>query len=220
MALGNYGFLLLLSFLLFSAVVDKIKKKALRREEDISEKTSKRDEIQVLANGIVAMFMAMFFMIDTNRIFILAFVCALAEAFADTCGSGFGAFSKSTRNIIGLKPIKSGLSGGVTWIGTLASLLASFGFSAIALALGMLDILELLIVSAFAFVGSIFDSVLGALIQAKFKCEKCGELTEKRTHCDMPTVKCSGVSFITNDAVNLFSTLFSALITILYFVLI
>ena len=217
LSLGNFGFLLLLAFLLFSAVIDKIKKKIKERDDDVSEKGSKRDEIQVLANGIVAMFMAMFFLVEANKIFLYAFVCALAEAFADTCGSGFGVLSKKTRCIIGFKPIKSGLSGGVTLVGTIASLIAAFIFSSIALAFGVVGLFEFLIISVLAFLGAMFDSVLGALLQVKYKCTACGELTEKRIHCSIPTEKESGIAFITNDAVNLFSTLFSAAVTLLCF---
>ena len=220
LALGNFGFLLLLSFLLFSALVDKIKKRKMKFKDDVSEKSAKRDEIQVLSNGIVSMFMAIFFLIDANGIFVCAFVCALAEAFADTCGSGFGVFSRKTYNIINFKPIKSGLSGGVSVIGTLASLVAAFAFSALALAFGMIGAFEFVIISVIAFVASLLDSLLGALLQAKFECQNCGELTEKRIHCDAPTKKKSGVMLVTNDVVNLFSTLLASLFAIVFFLLI
>jgi uncharacterized membrane protein len=69
-----------------------------------------------------------------------------------------------------------------------------------------------------AFVGVMIDSILGSLIQVKYKCPVCEEITEKPEHCGAPTQKYSGVSFVNNNAVNLISTAVSAALAIvLYF---
>ena len=166
------------------------------------------------------MFMAIFFMIDFKRIFIFAFMAAIAEAFSDTWSSGFGALAKKTYKIIGLKPIEKGLSGGVSLVGTLSGIAAAFLISSIGLAFRVVGAVEYLIIASVASVGSFFDSILGALLQVKYRCNKCGIITEKRIHCDEVTEKFSGLSFITNDAVNLLSTLFSSIVTIIIFIII
>ena len=62
--------------------------------------------------------------------------------------------------------------------------------------------------------GDINAAPLGSLAQAKYRCVSCGALSEKRNHCEASTQLHAGVRFITNDTVNLLSTLFSALLAI------
>ena len=50
------------------------------------------------------------------------------------------------------------------------------------------------------------DSFIGGSIQANFKCIKCNNITEKRTHCDTPSLHISGNYYIDNDMVNLLNT--------------
>ncbi len=216
-AFGNFGFLALLLFLLLSVAVDKIKKRA-RIRSDISEKEGRRDELQVLSNGLVAMFMALFFLVDGGAVFIVAYCASLTEALADTCASGFGVFSKGAFDIFKLKRVEKGMSGGMSVIGTLASLLASCALGLVPLAFGVLGLAEYLIVVLSAFLGAVFDSFLGSLVQAKYKCTVCGAMTERHTHCECRTESVGGASFITNDAVNLLSTLFSAVVSIVLFI--
>ena len=91
LTLGNFGFVLLASFLFGSVVIDKVKK-LKKREDTITQKGDCRDAIQVTANGLTAMVMALLYSITLNKIFIVGYVAALAEAFADTAASGIGAF--------------------------------------------------------------------------------------------------------------------------------
>ncbi len=212
-AFGNMGFLVLLLFLFLSVVVDKIKSRAKFRR-DIGEKGDKRDECQVLANGLVAMFMALFFLVDKGSLFIVAYCASLSEAFADTCASGFGAFSKKTYDIFRFKPTENGMSGGMSLIGTLSSLISAAALALVPLAFSAVELKGYLIIVLCAFAGCLFDSLLGSLVQAKYRCVSCGALTEKRTHCESQTHLHAGVRFITNDTVNLLSTLFSALLAI------
>jgi uncharacterized membrane protein len=56
------------------------------------------------------------------------------------------------------------------------------------------------------FCGSVIDSLLGAALQAQYTCAKTGRYTE-RPHTDgMPNILVRGYRWITNDAVNLMST--------------
>ena len=60
--------------------------------------------------------------------------------------------------------------------------------------------------------GMLIDSALGSLLQAKYTCDKCGKLTEKRLHCDAPCRLTGGIRSLTNDAVNLISNFLTAII--------
>ena len=128
--------------------------------------------------------------------------------------------SKSTFDPFRLQRCEAGISGGMSLIGTLFSLLAAILISLIGLAYGVLG-LELCILAAIcAFLGGIFDSFLGSIMQRKNKCAVCGKITERDEHCGAPTERHSGLSFVDNDIVNLLSGIFSAVLAALvcYFV--
>lgn len=209
--LGNFGFLLLLLFFVGSIGVDKVKKHIKgAKAEDESLKGDCRDHMQVLANGLVPALCAVLFFAGKHPIFVVGFVASLAEAFADTTASGIGAFSKRTFDIFKMRRCPAGVSGGMSLVGTLASLAAAFVLPLVALAFGVLDLKLYFISSAAAFAGTIFDSLLGSLVQVKFKCAICGKITEKHIHCGEATKHNSGLYLIDNDVVNLLSSLFSA----------
>ena len=218
-SLGNFGFTLLLSFLLLSVVIDKVKKR-IKGKDKIAKKGDKRDTLQVFANGFVPAVFAMLYLLTNNYAFVVAFCVALAEAFSDTAASGIGALSKTAYDPFRRKALDVGLSGGMSLVGTLASLLAPVLFLTIALAFGALDFKWWLISSLIAFVGALFDSLLGSLLQAKYRCNICSKVTEQESHCGEAAELVSGFKFITNDLVNLISSVFaSCLSVIIYFVI-
>ena len=100
----------------------------------------------------------------------------------------------------------------MSFIGTFAALVGATLISTIAFMFGTVNLKLFFIVTAAAFLGSVFDSFLGSLFQVKYKCPVCGSLTEREEHCGSATVKVSGYSCIDNDIVNVLSSLFSAVI--------
>ena len=219
-AFQNFGFVYLLSFLALSVAVDKIKKHFKNKKDEITRKGEHRDEFQVLANGLFPVIMAILYICTGEYAFAVAYCAGLAEAFSDTCASGFGMLSDKTYDVLTLKRISTGLSGGVSIVGTAASLLAAFVFPCIALAFGVIEFSVLPLVALCAFSGNVFDSVFGSLLQAKFKCTNCGIITEKTVHCESNTVLYKGARWISNDIVNFASTAFSSsLAAILYFLI-
>ncbi len=208
LAFGNEGFVVLCTFFLGSVIVDKIKKhhKKQGRNSDSSDRDC-RNYMQVIANGMVAFVSAISYFVTGNAIFVIPFVASLAEAFADTVASGIGVFSKTAFDPFRWRKCKKGLSGGMSLEGTFASLVAACTVSAIAYAIGFVGfgVRELIIVAASAFFGGVFDSLLGSLVQVKYKCEMCGEITEREEHCQTPTVRHSGIPNIDNDVVNILS---------------
>lgn len=210
---GNFGFLLLLAFFVGSIIVDKIKA-ARRRDDGISEKGDHRDGIQVIANGLPALLMVLFYSFSFARPFLVAYVAALAEALADTVASGIGSFSRRTFDPFRRRRCESGLSGGMSLLGTAASLVASLALSFLACAFGMMGWRLALVSASAAFLGSLFDSLLGSLVQVKYRCPLCGSVTERTSHCGARTAKVSGFYFFDNDVVNLFSGLFASLVAL------
>ncbi|MBR5448862.1 MAG: DUF92 domain-containing protein, partial [Clostridia bacterium] len=163
-AFGNFGFVILVAFFGGSILVDKFKKRALNvSRADETAKRGTRDAVQVMANGLVATATACAFVFSKgNPIFAVAFVASMAEAFADTAASGLGAFSKTAFDPFRWRKCTGGISGGMSVIGTLAALAASFDLSCLAflMAWDSFPVKYALIAMISAFVGTVFDSLL------------------------------------------------------------
>jgi len=209
--LGNFGFTMLCVFLFGSVLIDKIKKRKLA-DDGVTKKSGCRDGVQVIANGLVPMMMALLFSATSHPAFLVGYVAALAEAFADTAASGLGVFSGKVFDPFRFKETKAGLSGGMTVIGTLASLVGAFLASLVALAFGIFNIWGVLVAAGAAFLGAVFDSMLGSLLQVKYRCPVCNEITERDVHCKKRGVRYSGFEFFDNDVVNFLSGAFSAVL--------
>jgi len=217
-ALGNFGFVLLIAFFGGSVLIDKIKRRAKRGStDDVELKGDRRDHMQVIANGLIPTLAALMYLFTDKAVFVIAFVASLSEAFADTAASGVGAFAKKTYDPFKLRVTEHGLSGGMSWIGTLASLIAAFAIGMVAFAFKKLDFDTVLLTTVAAFLGGVFDSFLGSVFQIKFKCRLCGKITEKHEHCGERTVRHSGLALIDNDVVNLMGGLFAAALSITLF---
>jgi uncharacterized protein (TIGR00297 family) len=214
--LGNFGFIILLSFFAGGILIDKIKKKLKKNQGRNMEKRGDcRDHVQVLVNSIVATTCAVLYGIFGERLFIVAFVASLAEAFADTASSGLGVISGRAYDIFHMKPCTPGLSGGMSIVGTLAAGFGSVLISLLALAFAKVSPAEAVIITLAAFLGSVFDSMLGSLVQVKYKCIRCGMILEREEHCGERTLHASGISFVNNDTVNLLGSAISAVLAII-----
>ncbi len=62
--------------------------------------------------------------------------------------------------------------------------------------------------------GSLFDSLLGATVQATYYCPQCGKETERPIHrCGRQPIYIRGWHWLDNDWVNLLASLAGALVT-------
>ena len=226
-------FLLLLAFFMSSSVLSKYKRSAKKELMDRVEKGSKRDVIQVIANGLPAWACVGMYLIlivdlpspvDIRAGTVLAFsiFAAIAAPTADTWSIEIGTLSKAPpRWIFDLhKSVEKGTSGGVSKKGTLAALAGALLIAGLgmimALASNLLGRLGLdladprwlvsfLIVAISGFLGSIVDSMFGASIQGFFECITCKKGTEKKIHCGNPTILLRGKAWFDNDVVNIMS---------------
>ncbi|MEO8449379.1 MAG: DUF92 domain-containing protein, partial [Gemmatimonadota bacterium] len=109
-------------------------------------------------------------------------------------------------NITTWRRVPLGTSGGISALGTLGGLIgaALVGFTAwSATGDGRLGV----VATATGFGGMMFDSLLGATVQAKFFCDACEAPTERRRHhCGKNTRQIGGVRWIGNDWVNAAAT--------------
>lgn len=96
--------------------------------------------------------------------FAAAFVASLGAAFADTAESEVGQLSsRRPRVILGLKEVPPGTDGAVSVSGSLAGVAAAGSTAWLAYVLGIVDGAGVLIVWVAAFLGTIADSLAGAL---------------------------------------------------------
>ena len=204
--------MILLSFLGFGLITDKIKKCA-----DKSGQSERRGFVQVFSNGGVAAVFSVAFLLSRNEAFVVGFCASLAEALADTASSGVGAFSKKNYDIFRFKKCNVGESGGMSVVGTFAGFCGASVISLLCYALDLIGWKEVLIVASVGFVGCVFDSFLGSVFQVKFKCSVCGKTVERRTHCGVPALYLRGVKFVGNSFVNLSSTVFSGVLGLVLF---
>ncbi len=67
--------------------------------------------------------------------------------------------------------------------------------------------------------GSLFDSVLGATVQAIYYCDQCAKETERTWHrCGVGTRHLRGWLWLNNDLVNLISSAIGAAVATAFFV--
>jgi len=219
---GKWEFSLpILLFFILSSLLSKMGKKWKQKFSDTFQKGGRRDIGQVLANGGVAGIIVLLWNYFPGDIWYFAFIGSIAAVTADTWATEIGVFSKIIpRNILTFKPVPPGTSGGVTLLGLAGAL---FGSSIIVL-IGSLVTTRysnfsqvttfLTVVIGAGLVGSIVDSVIGATVQAQYRCLICGKITEKRSHCQAVETKLvSGFKFIDNDVVNSICALSGGLIS-------
>ena len=219
--LGNGGFIVLCLFFSLGVLCDKIRK---RKKQAIlaskEEKGSCRDSVQVLANAAVAALMACLYACTKHTAFIAAFIAAMAEALGDTVASGIGVLAKGAYDPFRRRACERGMSGGMSVLGTSASLIACVALSLVGCGLFSLPLWQAACIGAIAFFGTAVDSLLGSLCQLKYRCAVCGCVTERREHCEQPTVHTEGFRPFNNDFVNLSSTFVSAVVTVVVFLFI
>jgi uncharacterized protein (TIGR00297 family) len=210
---------LLLTFFISSSALSRAfgKRKASLAEK--FSKGSRRDWGQVLANGGLGACLAVAFTLRQQPEWIwLAFAGAMAAVNADTWSTELGVLSKTPpRMITNGKQVERGTSGGISWTGTLAALggAALVALVAVLFSLDASWIGYLLIITLGGLAGSLFDSLLGASIQAIYWCPACEKETERHPlhSCGSPTTQVRGWAWVNNDIVNFGCSLMGALVT-------
>ena len=217
---GRYFFAVMISFFISSSIFSHFKKNRKQKYERINKKTGKRDFTQVIANGLPSLIFGLLYYVTKNHIYILGFTTALAAANADTWASEIGMLSKSNPvSIITWEPIEKGISGGISPLGTIASLLGAAFISIISvIGYGIVfgnngNLVYIFLLSTLGgFLGSLIDSILGATIQAKYISSITNTITEKKYSGGIENALYSGISVFDNNIVNLSSGLLSSII--------
>ncbi len=206
-----------LFFFLSSSLLSKSGQSKKKRFKDVFQKNERRDAAQVLANGLVPSLYVMFNLINPQSLWYCLYLAALAAANADTWATELGILSRATPILITTgRPVPPGTSGGITWLGTSASLAGAMSLALVGALLWpvySVSLPNLVIITGAGFLASLFDSLLGAKLQAQFLCTVCGLRTERMEHCQKPTKQTTGWGWVNNDTVNFVAALFAAALT-------
>ncbi|MDD2837242.1 MAG: TIGR00297 family protein, partial [Methanothrix sp.] len=141
----------------------------------------------VYSNSLVPLVLAICYGVYGNDVFIFAFIASVATANGDTLASEIGETSRSKpRMITTLKETEPGVDGGVTPLGEAASLAGAIIIGLLATGMGMAGVSGIVVAAIGGFLGTNFDSLLGATLQSR--------------------------GILSNNGVNLVATAFGALV--------
>src|SRR6266498_1992747 len=218
----QWAILLLTFFITSSALSRSFKDRKLGLNEKFS-KGHERDAGQVFGNGgLATLFAGLHAFYPESILPWVGFAASLAAVNADTWATELGVLNPTPPRMITdlRKRVEKGTSGGISLWGTFASLL---GASIIALpaALFIDNWLLFPLITFAGLAGSLFDSLLGATVQAMYFCPTDQKETEKHPlhTCGTQTVHIRGWKWLDNDWVNFACGAFGALLaTIIVFI--
>lgn len=211
---------LLLAFFISSSVLSRtFARRKLKLHKNFA-KGSQRDWTQVLANGGLCSLLVIIHILFPEQLWPwIAYAGAIATVNADTWATELGVLSPTPPHLITTGQIMvHGTSGGITPLGTLATLSGSVLialFTALFTPQIEFSICVAIVVVA-GFAGSLLDSLLGATVQAIYECIHCAQETElyPQHYCGRETLLAHGFSWCNNDLVNFISSIGGAAIAI------
>lgn len=218
--------ILLLTFFITSSGLSRAFKKRKQEANEKYAKGGRRDAGQVFGNGgIATLFAALYFFFPEAAWPWLGFAASLAAVNADTWATELGVLNPTSPRLITdlRKAVEKGTSGGVSPVGTLASLAGAgiIGLEAAWLNPSGTNWLFFVLVTLAGLLGALFDSLLGATVQAIYYCPNCQKETERNpTHgCGTPTTQIRGWKWLDNDWVNFACGAFGVGVVLAYLVL-
>jgi len=231
--LAKWSIFPLVIFLVLGSLAGKIRANA--KDGGDAKQGKARDHWQVLANGGIFMLLAMLAFLNesgwlesflgihtevlrfSETCHLLALI-SLSVSCSDTLSSDFGrVWGGSPRNIITGKRLIKGVSGGVTGAGFVGAFLgavsiAIFVFWSELSSLGS-SVSIFWLVAVFGFIGSILDSVLGVLFQAKYLDEMGNQVDSSESG---RRSMAAGYRWVTNDVVNAVTGVLMLLVAVMY----
>ena len=202
--------------LFFGPAILVTKAGAGRKETDakaVHKRAGARTIVQVMANGGPALFFLALYAIggSSHPALLGAGLCALAASGADTWSSELGMLSRrGPVSLLTGKPVRRGISGGVTPLGFLGALVGAAFVAPLALLIG-LPLAKAFAAAAVIVVagalGSVLDSLLGDTLQAKYRDPSAEGWTERTEIAGSALTLERGVAWMDNDLVNGLSSL-------------
>ena len=227
---------LLIVFFILSSLLSHYKAVVKAHLDEKFAKGHQRDLGQTLANGGAGALTAFVFFLFPNPVILAAYVGVIATVNADTWATELGVLSRRMPRLLTTwRPVEPGTSGGISLPGTLASIAGALIIGVAAAIFFGIDTMlggrvntfhgsnsmpssVLLILAAVlgGVIGSLFDSLLGATVQAIYYSPIRQRETERKVGADgTANVHKRGWQWLTNDWVNFISSLVGMLAAIL-----
>jgi uncharacterized protein (TIGR00297 family) len=164
-SLGPQGFAILALFVVGGSLLTRLGYGRKRRSGTAEAAGGRRGARNALANCGIAVACALLYALTSSDALAAAFVASLGAAFADTTESEVGQlYGRGPRLITTLEEVPPGTDGAISLAGTLAGIAVAALTAALGLALGLVDgPVAMLLVALAAFLGTVGDSVVGAL---------------------------------------------------------
>ncbi|MBS1510394.1 MAG: DUF92 domain-containing protein [Bacteroidetes bacterium] len=170
-----------------------------------------RSAVQVFANGLIGIIFLCGYTLTGNQNWLLSYLASFCISMSDTASSEWGVFLKGkVVDIIGLKSLPPGVSGGVSFAGTIAGLLGAAILAFIGVYTYQLSRNIFFLLTLTGFAGMIADSILGSLLQVKYR-SPAGSIADAPAN---GAFHWKGFSWCTNDMVNILS---NALVSAVFF---
>jgi uncharacterized protein (TIGR00297 family) len=226
-AFGFGGLSLFLFYILSAIFLYNLNNKNEIYEEvlDIQGRKNRINFLDLFSKGIIIFVLSFIYLINPSNLVIFLFGVSLSQVSSDLYSTELGVFSRGkTVSILNGSPIKPGLSGGISFEGTLSAIVGAFLVSllwySIYLVPSIKSISFIAIMTLSGFTGCIIDSLLGITVQASFFDENDNIFVEKeiRDGKKIPLVK--GIRFINNNKVDFISNLFSIAFAAFFYVVI
>lgn len=206
----------IVTFFVLSSLLSKVGAKRKASLESMFEKGGVRDYAQVAANGGVAGILVILSYLVRDFNFYPLYLGAVVAVTADTWGTEIGLLTKTEPRLVTTwKKVARGRNGAVTFVGFLGGIIGTVAI-VVSASPWIWDFRLAIGVVLAGVVGSLVDSILGATVQAQYRCTVCSMMTERRTHHDTQTEFVHGVRWMNNDAVNWACALTGALVMLLY----
>lgn len=220
---------LLLAFFISSSALSRLFRRHKLALNEKFSKGSQRDWAQVGANGglgaLLAVSLAIGLALPTGlwpgpTWLWAAYAGAIAAVNADTWATEIGVLSRSApRLITNGRVVERGTSGALTLLGSAAALAGAALIALLAALLSPAGFALALVgaVTAGGLAGSLFDSLLGATLQAIYHCPACQKETEQHpTHrCGSATSRRRGWPWVNNEVVNFLCSMMGAAVAAL-----
>jgi uncharacterized protein (TIGR00297 family) len=191
-------------FLLTGSLLSKL-------NTNIKEKNG-RNALQVFCNGIVGILCLILFNFTDLQLYLFAALVSFCVSMSDSVSSELGNYFKGiTVDILSFKKTPVGISGGVSWQGTVAGLGGAVLLTAAAFYTYHFPSIIFWQIAICGFAGMLVDSILGSLMQVKYT-NSTGALIEEN---EAGAVKTRGFSWCNNNMVNLLSNIIITLLFIL-----
>ncbi len=199
----------LLIFLLLGSILGKLPVKNIVSDDRFQKP---RNATQVFANGGIVLLLGILawggsvlgFSIFNHSELQKLMLVSVAVCMADTASSELGSrYGGTPLDILTLKSLEAGVSGGVTWIGSAFGLLGSLTIVLIGYTQCFMNFCELISYVLLGFSGMLLDSFLGAKFQYKELIHGRWQDAQNKNAVS----KTKGLSFVTNNMVNFISNI-------------